>query len=150
MVIGLSDTIYQFYLSKYVMSLYRLGQGVRSSRKLGELDFFELALRASSFNFLFLTLNIIEKIRQGSDPNTDIKISDTLNTFLCSKLPENELFQIPEIKPHEEFKSIQNLDEKKAKCLDDIGISFLKLGMCVITGPLTHNKPKYQYRYIPR
>ena len=41
MVIGLSDTIYQlFYLSKYVMSLYRLGQGARSSRKLGELDFF--------------------------------------------------------------------------------------------------------------
>ena len=33
---------------------------------------------------------------------------------------------------------LQNLDEKKAKGLDDIGISFLKLGMCVITEPLTH------------
>ena len=35
------------------------------------------------------------------------------------------------------FKSIQNLDEKKAIGLDDIGISFLKVGMCVITEPLT-------------
>ena len=36
------------------------------------------------------------------------------------------------------FKIIQNLGEKKAKGLDDIGISFSKLGMCVITEPLTH------------
>ena len=91
---------------------------------------------ANAFNTHFT--NIIEKIRQGSDPNTDIEISDALNAFLSSKLPDNELFQIPEIKPHEVFKSIQNLDEKKAKGLDDIGISFLKEGMCVITEPLTH------------
>ena len=91
---------------------------------------------ANAFN-THLT-NIIEKIRQGSDPNTDIEISDT-NAFLSSKLPDNNLlFQIPEIKPHEVFKSIQNLDEKKAKGLDDIGISFLKEGKCVITEPLTH------------
>ena len=38
------------------------------------------------------------KIGQGSDPNTDIKISDTLKKFLSSKLRENEVFQIPEIK----------------------------------------------------
>ena len=92
---------------------------------------------ANAFNTHFT--NIIEKIRQGSDPNTDIKISDTLKEFLYSKLPENELFQIPEIKPHEVFKSIQNLDEKiKVKGLDDIEISFLKLGMCVMTEPVTH------------
>ena len=37
------------------------------------------------------------------------------------------------------FKSIQNLDEKiKVKGLDDIEISFLKLGMCVMTEPVTH------------
>ena len=91
---------------------------------------------ANAFNTHFT--NIIEKIRQGSDPITDIEISDALNAFLSSKLPDKELFQIPEIKPYEVFKSIQNLDEKKAKGLDDIGISFLKEGMCVITEPLTH------------
>ena len=63
---------------------------------------------------------------QGSDPNTDSKISDTLKAFLSSKLPENELFQIPEIRPHEVFKSTQDLDDKKAKGLDDLVISFLK------------------------
>ena len=56
---------------------------------------------ANAFNIHFT--NIIERIRQGSDPNTDIKTSDTLKAFLSSKLPVNELFQIPEIKPHEVF-----------------------------------------------
>ena len=56
---------------------------------------------ANAFNIHFT--NIIEKTRQGSDPNTDIKTSGTLKAFLSSKLPENELFQIPEIKPHEVF-----------------------------------------------
>ena len=52
MVIGLSDTIYQlFYLSEYVMSLYGLGQGARSSRKPGELDFFRAAENFSSSPF---------------------------------------------------------------------------------------------------
>ena len=45
---------------------------------------------ANAFNTHFT--NIIKRIRQGSDPNTDIKISDTLKEFLYSKLPENELF----------------------------------------------------------
>ena len=41
---------------------------------------------ANAFNIHFT--NIIEKIRQGSDPTTDIKTSDTLKAFLSSKLPE--------------------------------------------------------------
>ena len=85
---------------------------------------------ANAFNNHFT--NIIDKIKQGSDPNIDINISDTLK-----KTNRNELSQIPEIKPHEVFKSIQNLDEK-AKGLDNIGISFKILVMCVITEPLTH------------
>ena len=79
-----------------------------------------IKILTNAFNTHFT--NIIEKIRQGSDRNTNIEISDTLKAFLSSKLPDNELFQIPEIKPHEVFISIQNLDEKKAKGLDDIGI----------------------------
>ena len=57
---------------------------------------------------------------------------NAINTYLYSKLPVNELFQFSEIKP----KVYRNLDEMKAKGLDDIGISFFKLGMCVMTEPV--------------
>lgn len=101
--------------------------GIRIDDRL-VLDETELA---ECFNDFFI--NIASKIKE---PIVDSDFSK-LKNHIESKIPENVLFELPEIDETFVFKFLSSLDISKATGLDGIGPRLLKLSSPVITKSIT-------------
>ena len=92
-------------------------------------DEFDLAERFNDF-FINIATNLKEPIKESN--------FDDLQEYIRQKIPDNVIFELPEIDENFVFMYLSTLDVSKATGLDGIGPKMLKLSSGIITKRFTY------------